>query len=183
MQRLPIYPPMAPHVRDEHGFGMVELLAAMTILSVALLALMASYDGAFLAFHNSTKTSAAANIADNQLELVDTLSYAQIGLDQSTYASVEASNATYTSDESDVVGSSTVHTISGCGTTANCLPVQTVTGSDGKAYTLETFVYDVANGASWSERTITAIVRDPNESGSPIVAEETTAVDPGPNGP
>lgn len=174
---------MAPRVRDEHGFGMVELLAAMTVLSVALLALMASYDSAFLSFHNSTQTSAAANIADNQLELIGTLSYSQIGLDQSTHSSVDASNTTYASDETTVVGTGTVHTIVGCGTANNCLPVRTVTGSDGKSYTLETFVYDVANGASWSERTITVIVRDPSESGSPIVSEMTTAVDPGPNGP
>ena len=64
---------MSVRARDEDGFGLVELLMAMVIVSVALLALMAAYDQAFFSLHSSAKTSSAALLANNQLELYGSL--------------------------------------------------------------------------------------------------------------
>ncbi len=74
-------------------------------------------------------------------------------------------------------------TIANCGSTANCLPVQTVTGSDGRHYRLETFVRDITNTSvsniSWTTREVTVIVRDPSATGSPEILRLTTAFDRG----
>ena len=63
-----------------------------------------------------------------------------------------------------------------------CLPVQTLTGSDHKSYSVETFVRDIANIvlSGRSERLVTIIVRDPSVTGSPVVVQQTAAFDSGP---
>lgn len=161
---------------------MIELVAAIFILSIALLALMASYDQAFFSLHSSAKTTSAAVIAENQLELYASLPYASVGLDSSTLGTVKASDATYASDEP--AGGSDV-SISGCGSSAQCSPVQTLTGSDGHSYKLETFIRSVVNvtnadGTTWNEKVVTVVVRDLSASGSPKVVTMQTAFDPGP---
>jgi len=170
---------MSVRPRDEDGFGLVELLTAMVIVSVAVLALMAAYDQAFFSLHSSAKTSSAALLANNQLELYGALPYASIGLDASSLASAEASDPYYASDESSLSGATgTDVTISGCGGSPQCLPVQTVTGSDGKTYRLETFVRDVTV-SSITERVVTVLARAASVSGSPQVVTMSTAFDQG----
>jgi len=170
---------MSVRARDEDGFGLVELLMAMVIVSVALLALMAAYDQAFFSLHSSAKTSSAALLANNQLELYGSLPYASIGLDASTLASVKASDTVYTADESSLSGTAgTDVTISGCGASPQCLPVQTLTGSDGKSYRLETFVRDVTV-SSVTERVVTVIARAASVAGSPQIVTLSTAFDQG----
>lgn len=164
---------------------MVEVVIAIFVLSIALLALMASYDQAFFSLHSSAKTSSAGLIANDQLELYASLPYTSVGLDSSTLASVQASDSTYSTDESALPGSGTDVTISSCGSSPQCSPVQTIAGSDGHSYKLETFVRSVVNvsnpnGTSWSEKVVTVVVRDLSESGSPTVATMQTAFDPGP---
>ena len=43
---------MIERLRSEEGFGIVELIVATVVLTVALLALMASYDEAFVSAPN-----------------------------------------------------------------------------------------------------------------------------------
>jgi type II secretory pathway pseudopilin PulG len=175
---------MDARAREEDGFLMVELVAAVVILSIALLALMAGYSAAFLSLHKAAQKSAGATLADNQLELYSALAYASIGLDATTLTSVKSSNSTYVSDEAGLTSaaSATDHTISGCGSTSQCLPVQTLTGSDGKSYTIETFIRDIANASytGRSERVVTVLVRDPSTTGSPTVTQLSAAYDAGP---
>ena len=168
-------------LRQEQGFTLVELIAAMAVLSIALLALMASYDQTFFSSRSSGKTSSATLLANNQLELYEAYSYwtsfTSIGLDQSTLATVKATDSVYTADAASLPGSAAGDvTISGCGATANCLPVQTATGSDHRLYKVETFIRDVSNGQT-SERVVTVIVRDASASGSPEVVTLSTAFD------
>jgi hypothetical protein len=61
--------------------------------------------------------------------------------------------------------------------------VQSLVGSDGKTYTVETFVRDLL-GASYSgrsERQVTVLVRDPNSTGTPELARMSAAFDAGPS--
>src|SRR4051794_15186451 len=85
-------------VRDEDGFLMLELLAAIVVISLAILALMASYDSAFVSLHKAAQNTAASTLAQNQLELFSALSYSSIGLDSSSLTTARA-NATYAADE------------------------------------------------------------------------------------
>ncbi|HZD87278.1 MAG TPA: hypothetical protein VE088_04665 [Gaiellaceae bacterium] len=173
---------MRARPRTEDGFLLVELLAATLIISIALLALMGAYEAGFTSLHAAAKNSSAGLIADNQLELYASLQYSSIGLDATTLASVQSSDSTYASDEAALPGSGSDVTISGCGSSAQCLPVQTVKGGDGKTYKLETFIRALANpsATSWTEKVVTVVVRDTSESGSPKVVTLQTAFDQGP---
>jgi Tfp pilus assembly protein PilV len=169
--------------RSESGFLTIELMVSIFLIVVALLALMAAYDGAFTSLHSSGRTSSAGLLAENQLELYASLPYASIGLDSSTLTTVKSTDANYSSDEATLPGTGSDVTISGCGTSAQCSPVQTLTGSDHIRYKLETFIRALPNGSvsTWTEKVITVIVRDETQSGTPQVFEEQTAFDHGPS--
>jgi len=78
---------------------MVELLAAMFILTIALLALMAGYSSAFVSLHSASNKSTAATLADNQLELYSSLPYDSVGLDQATLQTTQTGDSLYVADE------------------------------------------------------------------------------------
>src|SRR5437868_15291232 len=60
---------MLTRLRDERGMGLIELVAAMVVITIALLALMASYDQAFFSLHAAARKTAAASLAETRLEL------------------------------------------------------------------------------------------------------------------
>ena len=184
---------MRTRLRDERGMGLIELVAAMVVITIALLALMASYDQAFFSLHAAARKTAAASLAETQLELYGALPYASIGLSSSLVTTAKASDAFYTSDEASLTPSGTTEvTNATCTTTAaQCEPVQaSITGSDRKNYRLETFVRDISQSltcqgqttscGTTTERDVTVIVRDPNVSGTPVVYQVTAAFDSGP---
>ena len=161
---------------------MIELIAAMLILTIAVLALIGSYSMGYFALGSAGKTSSAGLLASNQLELYDSLPYASIGLDATTLSSVQSSDAVYSSDESALPVSGTDVSISGCGSTPQCSPTQTLTGGDHKTYKLETFIRLITNdrGTGRSEKVVTEIVRDMTAAGTPKVAVMQSAFDFGP---
>jgi prepilin-type N-terminal cleavage/methylation domain-containing protein len=179
-------------LKAEDGFGLIELMIAVTILSIALLALAAGYDQAFLALHRSSKETVATVLADRQLELYRALPYASVGLDATTVDAVTTPtdpgyDAVYATDpvlatETDVTAAS----CTGSPLPARCLPVQTQTGSDGRSYRVETYVVDTTDpnntGNRWTERVLTVVVQDASSSTSPELTRMTTAFDRGPNG-
>jgi Tfp pilus assembly protein PilE len=171
---------------------MVELIIAMVVLTVGLLALAAAYDAAFFSLHSSARKSAAANLAETQLELyasmqntANTTWYTLVGLDTTRLATAKT-DANYLADYNALSPSGTDITISGCGSTANCLPLQTLTGSDGRTYKVETFIRSVTQNlipsGTAKEIVVTVIVRDPHQSGTPIAFEASSALDCGPRG-
>src|SRR5579863_8565974 len=141
----------------------------MLVLTVALLALIGSYSLGYFSIGSAAKTSAAGLLANNQLELYAALPYASIGLDTTTLTSVKANDATYSTDESALPGSGTDVTINSCGASAQCSPVQTLTGPDHKSYKLETFIRLLANPSitTRSEKVVTVVVRNASAAGSP----------------
>ena len=100
---------------SEDGFLMIELIAAMLIISIALLALIGAYSLGYFAINSSDQTTSAGLLANNQLELYASLPYASIGLDSTTLATVKSSDANYNTDENALPVSGTDVTISGCG--------------------------------------------------------------------
>jgi type II secretory pathway pseudopilin PulG len=181
---------MVERLRDESGLGLVELIIAMFMLTVALLALSAGYDSAAVSVHNADKKTVAAKLASSQLELYQSLKPSLIGLDQATLTSIQAAGsavpgaADYVSDGGNLSPRGTDHTIGSCGSTPQCLPIQDVTGPENHPYRIETFIRDVVNtGATgtWNERYVTVTVRDRGAAGNPVLFSETTAFDPGPS--
>lgn len=183
---------MRVRLRNDDGFLLVELIAAMVIITVALLALLGAYDESWLSLRAGAKNSSAALIGNNQLELYASLPYANIGwYSSSTLTTAEAAWPDYSTDEAtlNAVASGTDYIGGSCTSTSSlpqCQPVQTVTGGDGHTYKLETFIRLIANphapsGTTWNEKVVTVVVRDLSVSGDPKVVTIQTAFDSGPS--
>jgi type II secretory pathway pseudopilin PulG len=182
--------------------GLVELLAAMTILTIALLALLAGYGSAFVSLRLSSQKTTASELANAQLELYRALPYANIGLDAATVDDIGDDsgpdyNALYSEDPAldgaiDTSGvqapSGTVNdvAIQNCSSTVlpsqACLPVQTVTGNDHHQYDIYSYVVDIqaestTTGVSWTERIVTVVIRNPEVTGDPELLRISTAID------
>ena len=66
---------------EEAGFGLIELLIAMVVMQVALLALIGSFSAGSVALGRAGKVNTAATLADQQMELYRSMPYDAIGLD------------------------------------------------------------------------------------------------------
>jgi len=173
---------MRMRAHSENGFLMIELIAAQLVLLIALLALIGAYSLGYFSIGSAGTTSAAGLLANNQLELYSSLPYASVGLDATTLTSVRTNDATYNSDETALPSGVTGDvTISSCGSTAQCLPVQTLTGPDHKTYKVETFIRALPNGAypTRTEKVVTIVVRNMSASGTPKVLTMQSAFDTG----
>jgi type II secretory pathway pseudopilin PulG len=178
-----------PRLQDDTGMGLVELVVAMFILAVALLALAAGWETAAISVHNASNKTVAAKLAASQIELYQSLKVSAIGLDQTTLTNVQTSgngsyDADYVADEAALTPTGTDHTIASCGSTPQCLPIQDVTGPENHPYRIETFIRDVTYAGAtgtWKERFVTVIVRDRAATGNPVLYSVTSAFDPGPS--
>lgn len=169
---------MAHIRREEGGFLLVEVVVAVTVLAIGLLALMAVYDAAIVSLRSAGKHTAASQLATDQLELYDSLAVASVGLDSAALTTAKASDPYYATDETGLAGATgTDVTISGCGSAAHCAPVQVLTGSDRLSYRVETFIRDVTLSGQ-TERIISVVVRSAS-SGSKVLTF-TSARDAGP---
>jgi type II secretory pathway pseudopilin PulG len=82
-------------VRDESGFGMLELLIAMVVLNVALLSLVGVFNASTVAVSRSHTVNGAVAVADAQLEQYRALQNCAIWLDS---ALMPASGSRYALD-------------------------------------------------------------------------------------
>src|SRR5947199_2549567 len=88
-------PPVLTRLRGEKGFGLLELLMAMVMLNIGILALVAAFNSGTVALARASRTSTAAALADAQMERYRALTYGAIVLDST---SVNATDSTYRND-------------------------------------------------------------------------------------
>lgn len=115
---------------------LVELVIAMAVLTIGILALVGAYSAGYASLNRASSTSSASVLADSQMERFRALQYAAIQLN-TTCGATCAQDSTYTSDSAY---SSTAQ-VTGCTSTGSaCLSTQTKTGPDGKSYRVDTFI-------------------------------------------
>jgi Tfp pilus assembly protein PilV len=68
-------------VTSEDGFGLIELLIAMVVMQVALLAIIGAFGAGSVALRRASMLNTAAVLADTQMELYRAMPYDAIGLD------------------------------------------------------------------------------------------------------
>lgn len=74
--------PVTPgRLQDEAGFGLIELLIAMVVLQIALLAIIGAFGAGAAALGRASKLNTASVLADQQMELYRAMPYDAIGLD------------------------------------------------------------------------------------------------------
>jgi len=68
-------------LNEEEGFGLIELLIAMVVLQIALLAIIGAFGAGAAALGRASKLNTASVLADQQMELYRSMPYDAIGLD------------------------------------------------------------------------------------------------------
>src|SRR5437867_9303696 len=76
-------------LRSERGFGLIELLMAMVMLNIGILAIVAAFNSGMVALNRASKISTASALADSQMELYRAITYNSIGLDSTALGSVD----------------------------------------------------------------------------------------------
>jgi len=167
-------------LRQEGGFGLIELLMAMTILNVGILATVAAFNSGIVALRHAGSISTASVLADKQMELYRSLTYGSIALDSSSIPG----SAPYTSDPA---WSSSQATRT-CTTPLpdECNASRTITGPDHHRYRIDTYVvnnnptttYTAPAGAPHANaravRAVTVVVRDSTNANKVLAREIST---------
>jgi type II secretory pathway pseudopilin PulG len=150
-------------LRNEEGFGLIELLISIVMLNVGILALVAAFNSSALAIQHASKTGTAAMLAEKQMELYRAQQYANVALDAAltNTASGSPGDATY---KADVAWNATQETKICAGSPSSvapqCAPTRTVTGPDGASYRVDTYIrlFTPTNGRA--VRNVTVVVRN-----------------------
>ena len=162
---------MHRRLRQEAGFGLIELLMAMTILNLGILAVVAAFNSGIVTLRRAGMTSTASVLADKQMELYRSLTYGSIALASS---SIPATTP-YTSDPAF----SATQVTTSCTTPlpAECSASRTLTGPDRHGYRVDTYIIDDhAVAASRTIRRVTVVVRDGQILGK-VLARSTSTFD------
>lgn len=149
-----------PSPRAQDGFGLVELLAAMTVLMVGILALFAMFESGIRHLSRASTITTAGALADREMENYRAIRYASIGLPDDQVLAAAApysSDAAYQSSASARVNLPTCSLVLPC---TNDVPVQTLTGADGRSYRVDTYITWQTVGAGRQVKLVTVVVRD-----------------------
>jgi len=69
---------MVRRLRGEEGFQLIELLIALTILAIGIMAIVAGFSSGMIALANASHASTAATVADKQMEAYRRVAYSSI---------------------------------------------------------------------------------------------------------
>ena len=62
---------------SEDGFGLIELLIAMLVMALGIMAIVAGFSSGIVALSNASRTGTAGTLADKQMEAYRALPYDQ----------------------------------------------------------------------------------------------------------
>jgi prepilin-type N-terminal cleavage/methylation domain-containing protein len=112
---------------SQDGFGMIELLAAITVLVVGLLAVYAMFQTSLMQIRRASTVTTAAALADTEMEKYRAIKYESLGLDESA---VTATDSTYTGDSAYRADSSPTTTLAAAisSTSQTSITVASATG-------------------------------------------------------
>jgi Tfp pilus assembly protein PilV len=147
-------------LRSQAGFGLLELLISMTLLNIAILALVAAFNSGAIALQRASRTSTAAALADTQMERYRALTYAAIALSSSAVATTDT---LYRNDA--VLGGNIANdltTSTGCTASPlpnECNPSRIATGADRHSYRVDTYITARTPTNGRTEKLVTIVVR------------------------
>jgi prepilin-type N-terminal cleavage/methylation domain-containing protein len=150
-------------LRDEGGFGLIELLIAMTVLAVGILAIFAMFESGIRHITRASTVTTAGALADAEMENYRAIRYTAIGLPESLILAPPPSP--YTSDPAYQPDAANRVPLDACGTppcTTN-VPVQTLPGADGQSYRVDTYITWQAVAAGRNVKLVTIVVRDADD--------------------
>jgi Tfp pilus assembly protein PilV len=143
-------------LRADQGFGLIELLIAMVILNVGILAIVASFNAGIITLNRASRITTAAVLGDQQMELYRAIKYNSIRLSSSTIPAV----APYTTDAAYSASQITTPTCTGSPVPDECNASRTATGADGKPYRVDTYIVETTPTGGRAVKLVTIVVRD-----------------------
>ena len=151
---------------------MLELLMAMVMLNVGILAVVAAFSSGNAALYRASRTSTAGALANKQMEAYRGLKYDNIVFVTSEWTSAIA-NSTYTGDtvyqtnmSNPVAPHALVATVSTCPANvpaSACDPSYTTTGADHRSYRVDTYLYYDTPTSGEQLRAVTVVIRNPDD--------------------
>lgn len=171
---------------EESGFGLLELLMAMVMLNVGILAVVAAFSSGNAALARASRVSTATALADKQMEIYRGADYDNIVFTTSEWSSA-IGDSVYTGDSayqqnmaSPQAPKALVGTVTTCPSPVPaqaCDPSFLVTGADHRPYRVDTYLYYDTPNYGNQLKTITVVVRDGNVT-SKTYARDTSTFDP-----
>ena len=149
---------MSARIRNQEGFALIEMLIAIIIINVGLLAILLALNSGMVTLRRSAETSTASAVADKQIERYRAVVFASIFLDSTSLGAVDS---TYTADAA-YSGSQVNQACSPIRPT--CMPTQTITGPDGRTYRIDSYIVWTTPTGGAPVKQVTVVVRKP---GSP----------------
>jgi Tfp pilus assembly protein PilV len=144
--------------RADEGFGLVELMIALVILNVGVLAIVAAFGVGRVTITRAAETQTAAAIADKQMELYRAVRYTDIFLDTTLVGTANA-DSTYLNDPANT---GSLETAACSPVTDACTPMRTVSGSatpDNRSYRIDTFIDTETPTNGRTVKRVTVVVR------------------------
>jgi prepilin-type N-terminal cleavage/methylation domain-containing protein len=144
--------------QEQKGFGLVELLIAMTVLAVGILALVAGYSSGYVALRRATTVSAAAALADKQMERFRSLTWNT----NTTTGDPGICLASGSTDSAYAANAPSGTTLANCSTSdSKRQPIQSsVRGPDGHLYRIDTYVYTQTPTGGRTVKDVKVVIRD-----------------------
>ncbi len=166
---------MIARLRNEEGFGLLELLISLVMLNVGILALVAAFNGGSLAIQRASRTGTATVLADKQLELYRAVLYTNIALDTANVTTASA-NSAYAGDTA-YSGTQVSKVCAGSpgSVAAQCKPMQTITGPDKFTYRVDTYIRYVTPTNSRQLKKVTVVTR--NATATKVLARVSSYFD------
>jgi Tfp pilus assembly protein PilV len=181
-------------LREEGGFGLIELVMAMFMLNVGILALVAAFNSGAIALRRASQVANATTLADTYLERYRGYRNCQIYLDTAanggipssgTYGTDPAYSATQITQAYPLTGSIPASCSLGSGAWT-CPTVATpaqlavtahntcAIGPDGRTYIVDTYIVAASVTGGGTQKLVTVVVRDPAHSTKSLVRESST---------
>ena len=152
----------------------MELLLAMTILNIGLLALVASLNAGVFAVKRASQISTAAVLADTQMELYRAIRYSAIVLDDNRTKNL--TDNTYKSDPvlAGNVNNSVTSTTD-CTSMPNwCNPSRVTTGADHKQYRVDSYVTWSTPTSGRQLKLVTVVIREARSPFKQLSRQQST---------
>ena len=169
---------MHVRLRGEDGFGLIELLIAMVMLNVGILAIVAAFNSGMFALKRAGQISTAAALADSQMEQYRAITYAAIALDSTALATVDN---TYKCDSAlgascpNSTSGEVTQTCTGSPLPNECNPSRSAVGADRKNYRVDTYITTTTPTGGRDVKVVTVVVRDGNHlSARPLARVAST---------
>lgn len=149
--------------KDEAGIGIVELVIAVAVMNVAIMAMFAMFQAGNLGLLRAARSSNASIVAEKQMELYRGMLYANIRLNDSLVIGADSIHTA----AAEWGSAAAQKTSSACSSSSvECQPVQaSVNGPDARTYRVDTYIVDmpVTGGRTGKQVTVSArLASDPS---------------------